>query len=126
MLSTFGILFLVSAVYVFFWTLRKGNFRRYPWEQFVFLGIAVSLGARAVVERPSLLNGALLFIEIVALTGSLLYFGMGARFRRSRVSVLVGERLPNFILPDSTGKSFHSESLEGETAALYLFYRGDW
>lgn len=126
MLSIFGILFLVSAVYVFFWTLRKGNFRRYPWEQFVLLGIAVSLGARAVVERPSLLNGSLLFIELVALTGSLLYFGMGARFRRSRVSVLAGERLPSFTLPDSTGKPFHSESLEGETAALYLFYRGDW
>ena len=29
MLSIFGILFLVSAVYVFFWTLRKGKFRRY-------------------------------------------------------------------------------------------------
>ena len=126
MLSILGILFLVSAGYAFFWTLRKGKFRRYPWEQFVLLGIAASLGALAMVERPSLLKGSLLFIELVALTVSFVYFGVGVRFRRSGVGVLAGKRLPSFTLPDSTGKLFRSESLEGETAALYLFYRGGW
>ena len=126
MVSILGILFLVSAGYAFFWTLRKGKFRRYPWEQFVFLVIAASLGAIAMVERPSLLNGSLLLIELVGLTVSFAYFGIGVRFRRSGVSVLAGKRLPSFTLPDSTGKPFRSESLEGETVALYLFYRGHW
>lgn len=126
MLSVLGILFVALAVGVFFWTLRNRSFRRYPWEIFVLLGVAISLGALAAAERPSLLNGLLLLVELGALAASLLYLGLGARFPRSKVRVGAGERLPRFSLPDSTGKLFHSEDLEGKTAALYLFYRGDW
>lgn len=126
MLSILGILFVASAVGLFFWTLRNRSFRRYPWEIFVLLGIAVSLGALATAERSSLLNGLLLLAELSALAAALVYLGLGARFPRSEVRVGTGERLPSFELPDSTGQLFHSESLEGRTAALYLFYRGDW
>lgn len=126
MLSILGILFVASAVGVFFWTLQNRGFRRYPWEVFVLLGIAVSIGALATAERPSPLNGVLLFVELGALAASLVYLGLGARFPRSEVRVGTGERLPSFELPDSTGQLFHSEGLEGKTAALYLFYRGEW
>jgi cytochrome oxidase Cu insertion factor (SCO1/SenC/PrrC family) len=126
MLSTLTVLFFASAVGVFFWTLRSRGFRRYPWEIFVLLGIAVSLGVLAAMARPSLLNWLLLAIAIVALAAALLYLGRGARFARGSVSLKAGERLPSFTLPDSTGELFHSDELEGKTAALYLFYRGDW
>jgi cytochrome oxidase Cu insertion factor (SCO1/SenC/PrrC family) len=126
MLSMLGISFFTTAAAVYYWTLRRRGFRRYPAEIFVLLGIAVVFGALGTADRPSLLTGLLLCFELVALVAAILYLGVGARFPRSRVSVSPGERLPRFTLPDSTGRPFRSKDLEGKSAALYLFYRGDW
>ena len=125
MLVFAGLALLALAVFVFRWTIEKGRYRRYPYEQFVLVGAAVLVGIQAFSQRPGWLSGAALALEAAAFATLTWYMSRGARFRRSHVSLTVGERFPDFRLPQSTGGVFDSASLQGQTA-LYLFYRGHW
>jgi hypothetical protein len=42
------------------------------------------------------------------------------------VAVRPGDRFPDFTLQTSKGQSFSPSTLVGKSAALYVFYRGDW
>lgn len=44
----------------------------------------------------------------------------------AELSIAIGDTFPDVVLPTSTGFEFSSAQLRGRTAALYLFYRGDW
>lgn len=125
-LAAAGIFLLATSVAVFFWTLRRGIFRRYPWEQFVLVGTAVALGLAAFVGEPNLPRFLLLGLELAALVSLTWYMGIGARFRRGRLSVATGDTLPRIQLLDSEGRRFDSDELLGRSSALYLFFRGDW
>ncbi|MGH9318724.1 MAG: hypothetical protein ACRD21_27440 [Vicinamibacteria bacterium] len=124
MLATVGILFLGVSAARFFWTLRRGVYRRYPYEQFALVGTAAVLGLLAVLERPGIVSGALFLLELGALVIVIRYFGFGVRFPRGEIGVNVGDRFPDFTLPDSDGHTFDSRSLLGSSTALYLFFRG--
>ena len=58
--------------------------------------------------------------------------GQGARQERQRVDVAklgpqVGERVPDFSLPDQTGKTRNLQSIMGPRGAMIVFYRSaDW
>lgn len=121
-----GLLLLAASVLLFFWTLRRGVFRRYPWEQFVLLGLAAAAGFGALWSRPGVVTLLLFGLEVAALAVFTWYFSIGARFSRGEVSVKAGDPLPRIQLPDSEGRPFDSDELVGKSTALYLFYRGDW
>jgi len=125
MLAVTGFALLFVAAFVFRWTLLRGRFRRYPYEQFVIVGASVFLGMLAVSRRATALSFLALGAEVVALGLLVWYMSVGARFRRGNVAVSVGDRFPRFTLPDSSGQPFDSTTLDGQTA-LYLFYRGHW
>jgi len=125
MLAVTGILLLAAAAGLFQLSLRRGKYRRYPHELFVVVGAAVLVGIAAVLVRPSVWAAMGLMVEVAAFGGLTWYMIAGARYRRGKVSVVSGDRMPRFVLQDSLGHSFDSESLSGSTA-LYLFYRGPW
>lgn len=125
MLAVFGILLLIVSAIVFRWTLSKGWYRRYPHEQFVLVGASVLVGLTAALERPSFFRIALLIVELAAFAMLTWYMTAGARFSRGKIAVRVGDRFPDFELPDSRGETFDSSLLEGKTS-LILFYRGHW
>ncbi len=128
MLAFAGITLLFLSVVVFQWTLRRGKYRRYPFEQFALVGASAAIGLATVLTNPNIVHWGLFIVELVALTAVTWYMGIGARFSRGKISVKVGEPFPSFTLPDSRGGSFDSDSLEGldGKTALYLFYRGPW
>lgn len=126
MLAAAGIFLLATSVAAFFWTLRRGIYRRYPWEQLVLVGTSTALGLLAVLGEPGPFAVLAFGVELAALAGVAWYLGMGARFARGRLPLAVGELLPRIQLPDSEGGSFDSDDLLGRSSALYLFFRGDW
>ena len=125
MLAILGILLLFFSWGVFQWSLRRGEFRRYPYEQFVLVGASFLIGLLSVLERASVLHVALFVVEAAALGTLTWYMSVGARFRRANIALSVGEPFPAFALTDSHGDIVESASLQGKTA-LYLFYRGPW
>ncbi len=125
MLAFIGVVLLGTAMVVFRWSLRRGKYRRYPYELFFFVGTSLAAGAASVALGPSWWNVSLAVLEAAALGMLTWYIVLGARFRRESVSVVPGERFPDFVLRDSLGAPFDSTTLAGKTA-LFLFYRGPW
>lgn len=121
-----GFILLVLGVVHFYWTLRRGIYRRVPYELFAFVGASALVGLLAAIERPGVFVAGLFACELGALVLLTWYMGVGARFPRGEVSVRVGDKFPQFRLPDSEGVEFDSRALAGKSTALYLFYRGDW
>lgn len=126
MLAAIGVALLLSAFGAFKLKLRNGIYRRYMPEELGLVVASVLVGLVAVVSRPGVVASTLLGLEIVALATLVWYLTSGSRFPRGELSVREGQRFPRLRLVDSTGEPFDSRSLLGETAALYLFYRGDW
>ncbi len=110
-------------------TLRfLGIYRRVPVENYVIWALAAGVGLYALIQEPSILNGAAFLVPTVVLGVAAWYLNVSghARFPRDELRLKVGDRFPRFSLPDSHGQAFDSASLEGISSALYLFYRGDW
>lgn len=124
MLALAGILFVALSAATFLVRVRLGLFSRYPYEQFVLVGVAFVLGLLAAVAEPGALTLGLLLVDTVALALVVWFLGFGSRFPEDAVAVRPGERFPDFELPDSEGGKFASSSLRGIAPALYVFYRG--
>jgi hypothetical protein len=124
MLAAAGISFLIVSAALFGLRLRRGVCSRYPFEQFFLVGAAFVLGLVAAIANPVPLTLILLAVEAIALAVVVRYLGIGARFSSEEVGVKVGEPFPEFALPDSERGTFQSRSLLGDSAALYIFYRG--
>ncbi len=97
---------------------------KYPWPVYLLLI------ASAAVALRSRRRGALRFVTF-GLTGLLtvlffLYTLSFSQLQRGSLAVEVGARFPNFTLETSTRERFSSAELAGKSAALYIFYRGDW
>ena len=84
-LAAAGILLLATSAAVFFWTLRRGIFRRYPWEQFLLVGTSAALGLLAFLGQPDTPRSLLLALELAALASLTWYMGVGARLPRRRL-----------------------------------------
>lgn len=128
MLAVTGIALLFLSVFLFQWTLRRGKYRRYPFEQFALVGASAAVGLAAVLTSPNVVHWILFVVELLALTALTWYISVGARFSRGETNLKIGESFPSFALEDSRGGTFDSKSLQGldGKTALYLFYRGPW
>jgi len=124
MLAATGVFCLILSAALFAFRLRRGMYSRYPFEQFVLIGAASVFGLLAAIANPGPIPLVLLAVELGALALVVRYLGVGARFPSDEASVKPGERFPELMLPDSEGESFHSRSLLGSSAVLYIFYRG--
>jgi hypothetical protein len=103
---------------------------RHEYPPLVVLGGAVCLplGAFCLWREPS---GALLFrLGLPLLLTGLLWsytFYFSVLRGAQRVSRLrVGDRFPDFTLPDSEGRAVSLASVVARGPALLLFYKGDW
>ncbi len=110
----------------YFTLLRIPAIRNHWALHLAVLGSSVLLAALAVGARPRLL-------PLGALAASLIVFGASAVFHLwlSRVptrgvKVAVGQRAPDFTLPDARGEAVTLSSFRGEKIVVLVFYRGYW
>jgi cytochrome oxidase Cu insertion factor (SCO1/SenC/PrrC family) len=95
-------------------------------EHYVLLGTSAGIGLVASIVKPSWWAVAVFIIACLALAAQVWYTHYGAIFKRGPIQLKVGKRLPEFTLPDSTGRPFESRKTAGKSSVLYLFYRGNW
>ena len=115
---------LVAAFVLYFEVPALLIYWDYPWPVYALLLAAVGLavGSRrrgalryATIGLTGLLTGLFLFETVVV-----------SKLHRQRLAVEAGDRFPDFTLQTSTNEPFSPAQLAGKSAALYIFYRGDW
>jgi peroxiredoxin len=89
---------------------------------------ALLLGSALEAWRSGPGKGRIVALFLAAVLGSAIFYvhSVHSRAPGASLNLAVGDRFPEVTLPTSTGASFASADLIGRSAALYLFYRGDW
>ena len=84
------------------------------------IGVAVSSRRRGILRWLTIgLSGA---VTVVFLVATLVL----SQLHRGALTVHPGDPFPDFSVLTSTHQSFSPSQLNGRSAALYIFYRGDW
>ena len=110
--------------------------RDFPWANLLLFGaggILLILGLARAFGRPQLYRGKI-FGSILVLLSLLAFalFGYGAfylvrQMPASAGAPRVGEKAPEFTLPDQNGKLLAlPDLLSGSRGAVLIFYRGHW
>jgi peptidoglycan/LPS O-acetylase OafA/YrhL len=116
---------LAAGGVLVFWFIPKFQiYAAYPWPSYVLLALSVGAALRSPARWRR--KGV-----VVALTSALLaLFAVVTiylpQLDRAPLAVSVGDRFPDFTLTTSAREPFSPRDLRGKTAALYIFYRGDW
>ena len=127
-LAALSVLVALGAIAAYALLLRVPLVRNHPEGYVVAFAVATVLGGLAVVRARGRRWAAWLAL---ALSGLLLVGGAWFDFVGARVpdtpSVLrVGERPPDFRLPDAAGQPVTLSEYRGRKPVVLVFYRGHW
>ena len=131
-----GFLLVVAGLFTYGIFAQFPVTRDFPWVNLLLFGtggIFLVLGLARAFGRPQVYRGKI-FGPILAVLSLLAFalFGYGAFYlvRQMPVSAgapRVGEKAPEFTLPDQNGKPVAlANLLSGSRGAVLIFYRGHW
>jgi len=124
-LAALSIVFAIGAVAAYARLLRVAVVRNHPEGYVLAFALAAALAvARGQGRRwPAWLALGLSSLLLVA--GAWFNFVV-ARVPDSPTAVRVGDRPPDFTLPDATGRPVSLVDYRGKKPVVLLFYRGYW
>jgi ABC-type dipeptide/oligopeptide/nickel transport system permease component len=103
-----------------------GIYRLYPIESYVLMAVAIWLAWWAARRKGGWWHYGVCGLNSVMLA-MFIYWTMSlSQLPEVKLPVAVGKPFISITLSDHNGSTFDSENLVGKSAALYLFYRGDW
>ena len=95
----------------------------HPLPVYALLAAALAALTRAPQAKARIAVGMLALL----LGGGIFYIhSVLSQIPLTPLNLSVGDAFPEVTLPTSTGTNFASAEIRGRSAALYLFYRGDW
>jgi hypothetical protein len=99
---------------------------------FVLVGL-VRAFTQPQVYRGKISGSVIAALAVLLVAGSVLFFVGARKLPRSGAAPQIGQRVPDFILPDSTGQPTSlaqlfsaSAGAPAPKAVLLVFYRGYW
>jgi AhpC/TSA family len=130
-----GFLFVLVGLFSYTFFAQFPVTRDFPWANVLLFGVGGILLVAGLVRafgKPQLYRGKI-FGPIFALV-SLLAFGLFAygafylvrQVPASTSAPRVGEKAPEFALPDQDGKQVALADLISPKGAILIFYRGHW
>jgi cytochrome oxidase Cu insertion factor (SCO1/SenC/PrrC family) len=127
-LAVLSIVLAVGAVAAYALLLRIPVVRNHPEAYVIAFAAATALAALAVVRARARRWPAWLAL---GLSGLLLVLGawynvVGARVPDTPTTLRVGERPPDFTLPDASGRPVALADYRGKKPVVLVFYRGYW
>ena len=127
-LAVVSILVAIGAVAAYVLLLGVAVVRNHPEGYVVAFALATGLAVLAVARArtrrwPAWL--ALGFTSLVLIGGAWFNF-VGARVPDTPTALKVGERAPDFTLPDATGRLVTLAEYRGKKPVVLVFYRGYW
>ena len=126
MKSVLSIIIMLAGWVLYFALTFSGIYRLYPLESYALMVFAIWLAWSAARGKGGWWRYAICgFVSLL----SVLFIYWTVVFSQlpdQQLSVSVGEKLFPITLTDHNDNTFNSPDLKGKSAALYLFYRGDW
>lgn len=127
-LATLSVVIAFGAVAAYALLLRVAIVRNHPEGYVVAFAVATALAGLAVARARARRWPAWLAL---GLSGLLLVAGAWFNFVAARVpgaptALRVGERPPDFTLPDATGRPVSLADYRGKKPVVLIFYRGYW
>ncbi len=130
-----GFVVAVGGLFAYNFSVQFPSTRDFPWANFLLFAIGGALlliGLFRAFGRPQLYRGKL-FGSIFALISLLLFaffayeiFYVLRQVPLSAQAPRVGEKAPEFTLPDQNGKQVSLSDLLSPNGAVLIFYRGHW
>ena len=131
-----GFLAVLVAVFSYPFLILFPATRDFPWVNFLLFaigGVLLMAGLVRAFGKPKLYRGKVfgpifLFLSLCAF-GLFAYGSLFAakQLPASNSAPRVGEKAPEFTLPDKNGKQVSlADLLSGSKAVLLIFYRGFW
>jgi AhpC/TSA family protein len=130
-----GFLFVVVGLFSYTFFVQFPITRDFPWVNLLLFavgGILLVAGLVRAFGRPQLYRGKVfgsIFVVLSLLGFALFAYGAFYLVRQVPASTSaprVGEKAPEFTLPDQNGKQVALADLLAGRAALLIFYRGHW
>jgi hypothetical protein len=127
-LAALSVIIAIGGVAVYVLLLRVAVVRNHPEGYVLALALATALAVLAVARArrrrwPVWL--ALGFSSLLLVAGAWFNF-VGARVPLTASALRVGERLPDFTLPDAAGRPVSLAGYRGQKPVVLVFYRGYW
>ena len=96
----------------------------YPWP--IYAALLGSVALAAASRRRGLLRWTAIGVTGLTTVGFATMTVVASRLDRGQLALRPGDPFPEFTLATSTRQSFSPSQLKDRSAALYIFYRGDW
>jgi hypothetical protein len=103
-----------------------GIYRLYPLESYGLMTLAVWLAWRTARRRGGWWRYGVCGLTSFMLVIFTYWTAIFSQLPEQKLPVTVGQPFIPIVLTDHQDSPFDSTSLVGNTAALYLFYRGNW
>jgi len=127
-LALLSVLTAVGAVAGYTSLLRIAMVRNHPEGYVIAFALATALATLAVARARSrrwIAWLALGFSSLLLVAGAWFNF-VGARVPDTPSALRVGERPPDFTLPDASGRPVSLADYRGRKPVVLVFYRGYW
>ena len=130
-----GFIVAVGGLFSYEWFAQFPVTRDFPWANLLLFGIGAALllvGLFRAFGRPQLYRGKIfgsVFIAIASLLFAFFSYEIFYVLKQVPLSAQaprVGEKAPEFSLPDETGKQVALADLLSPNGAVLIFYRGHW
>jgi hypothetical protein len=130
-----GFVVAVGSLFSYQFFIQFPSTRDFPWATLLLFGIGATLlliGLFRAFGRPQLYRGKVFGSIFLAISVLLFAFFSYVTFYVLRQVPLsaqaprVGEKAPEFALPDQNGKSIALAELLSPNGAVLIFYRGHW
>lgn len=121
-----SVLLCAGAIAGYYALLRVPTIRNHPALYLVAFAIAAVIAGVATWQAARWPNLAALGLSVALLILGGYFNFVLARVPPSAVALRVGERAPDFTLPDAAGAAVSLASFRGRTPVVLVFYRGYW
>jgi len=127
-LAALSVVVAIGAVAAYAFLLRVAAVRNHPEGYVVAFALATALAALAVIRAPARRWPAWLALgpSSLVLVGGAWFNFVVAQVPVTPTALRVGERPPDFTLPDAAGRQVSLADFRGKKPVVLVFYRGYW
>jgi hypothetical protein len=127
-LAVLSVAVAIGALAAYVLLLRVAIVRNHPEGYVIAFALATALAVRAVARaRVRRWPGWLaMTLSSLLLIGGAWFNFVAARVPGAPTPLRVGERPPEFTLPDAAGRPVSLQDYRGQKPVVLVFYRGHW